>query len=135
MLFFLLEYLLRIPNLKVLRVYSDQIEQKEFPIPNKLKPPRITRSDEELKISSDKIRHVSLHHKIRGPECPYSQELRQYEEGFTQSKAKGEVIGQKEVSDYCKVSETVKSKKCFLPNDIATQKKKQEKFKGKFELS
>ena len=96
---------MRIPNLKVLRVYSDQIEQTEFPIPNKLKPPRTTRSDEELKISSDKIRHVSLHHVIRGPECPLSQELRQYEEGFTQSKAKGEMIGQKEVSDYCKVSE------------------------------
>ena len=105
---FLIEYLLRIPNLKILRVYSDQIEQREFPIPNKLKPPRTSRSDEELKISCDKIRYVSLHHVIRGPESPFSQKLRQYEEGFEQSKAKKERIGQKEVSEYCLVSEHVK---------------------------
>ena len=105
---------MRIPNLKVLRVYSDQIEQREFPIPNKLKPPRATRSDEELKISSDKIRYVSLHHVIRGPDCPYSQELRQFEEGFAQNKAKGELISQKEVTEYCKVSETVKSEMIML---------------------
>ncbi|KAJ7378402.1 helicase [Desmophyllum pertusum] len=97
------EYLLRIPDLKVLRVYSDQVEQKEFPIPNKLKPARATRSDQELKISSDKIRSVSLHHVIRGPECPYSLELRQFEEGFTHDKAKGEIISRKEVEEYRKV--------------------------------
>lgn len=99
---------MKIPNLKVLRVYSDQIEQKEFPVPNKLKPPRPTRSEDELKISSEKIRCVSLHHVIRGPECPFSQELRQFEEGFEQSKVKKERIGQKEVSEYCDVGESVK---------------------------
>ena len=102
------EYLLKIPNLKILRVYSDQIEQKEFPVPNKLKPPRATRSEDELKISSEKIRCVSLHHVIRGPECPFSEDLRQYEEGFEQSKAKKESIGQKEVAEYCKVGENMK---------------------------
>ncbi|XP_022797854.1 uncharacterized protein LOC111336086, partial [Stylophora pistillata] len=61
------ELLLKIPDLKVLRVYSDQVEQKEFPIPNKLKPARTTRSDDEMKISSDQIRSVSLHHVIRDP--------------------------------------------------------------------
>ena len=91
------------PDLKVLRVYSDQIEQKEFPVPNKLKPARTTRSDDELKISSDQIRSVSLHHVIRGPECPHSEELRKYEEGFAQCKAMKETIGQKEVADYRKV--------------------------------
>ena len=99
---------MKIPNLKILRVYSDQIEQKEFPVPNKLKPPRPSRSDDELKISCDKIRCVSLHHVIRGPESPFSQELRQYEEGFEQSKAQKERIGQKEVIEYCKVRENVK---------------------------
>ena len=91
------------PDLKVVRVYSDQIEQKEFPIPNKLKPARTTRSDDELKISSAQIRPVSLHHVIRGPECPHSEELRKYEEGFAQCKAMKETIGQKEVADYRKV--------------------------------
>lgn len=94
---------MKIPDLKVLRVYSDQVEQKEFPIPNKLKPARTTRSDDEMKISSDQIRSVSLHHVIRDPECPYSEELRKYEEGFAHCKEMNETIGQKEVTDYCKV--------------------------------
>lgn len=96
------ELLLKIPDLKVLRVYSDQVEQKEFPIPNKLKPARTTRSDDEMKISSDQIRSVSLHHVIRDPKCPYSEELRKYEEGFAHCKEMNETIGQKEVTDYCK---------------------------------
>ncbi|XP_078348623.1 3'-5' exoribonuclease HELZ2-like isoform X2 [Oculina patagonica] len=102
------EYLLRIPNLKVLRVFSDQIEQKEFPIPNKLKPARTTRSDEELKISSDKIRHVSLHRVIRRPKCPHSQKLRQFEEGFAQSKAQGKKISPEKVTQYCQLIELAK---------------------------
>lgn len=137
LLVFSSEYLLRIPNLKVLRVYSDQIEQKEFPNPNKLKPPRATRSDEELKISSDKIRHVSLHHVIRGPECRYSQELRQFEEGFAQSKAKGEMISQKEVTEYSKVSETVKSEMTMqISLNLRDYRKKfKEKRTGKAEVA
>ena len=95
---------MKIPDLKVLRVYSDQIEQKEFPIPNKLKPARITRSDDELKISNEKIRCVSLHHVIRRPGCPFEEELREFEEGFKKDKATGEDISQKDVSDYRKVS-------------------------------
>ena len=98
---------MKIPSLKVLRVYSDQVEQKEFPIPNKLKPARITKSDDELKISSEKIRSVSLHHVIRRPDCPYEQKLRQFEEGFAEDKRIGEVISQRDVADYCKVSEIV----------------------------
>ena len=96
---------MKISSLNVLRVYSDQIEQKEFPIPNKLKPARITRSGDELKISSEKIRSVALHHVIRGPGCPYGHELRQFEEGFAEDRARGEIISQNEVKDYCKVSE------------------------------
>ena len=91
--------------MKVLRVYSDQIEQKEFPIPNKLKSARIARSDDELTISNEKIRSVALHHVIRGPGCPYGHELRQLEEGFAEDRARGEIISQKEINDYCKVSE------------------------------
>ena len=98
---------MKIPNLKIIRVYSDQIEQKEFPVPNKLKPPRATRSEDELKISSEKIRCVSLHHVIRGPECPFSQQLRRFEEEFEQSKARKESIGRKEVNEYCKVGENM----------------------------
>ena len=101
--FLLSEYLMKIPSLKILRVYSDQIEQKEFPIPNKLKPARITRSEDELKMSSEKIRSVSLHHLIRSGVCPYAEELRTLEEGFAEDKARGEPISEEDVDKYCKV--------------------------------
>ena len=101
--FFLSEYLMKIPCLKILRVYSDQIEQKEFPIPNKLKPARITRSEDELKMSSEKIRSVSLHHLIRSDVCPCAEELRTFEEGFAENKARGEPISEEDVKTYRKV--------------------------------
>ena len=101
--FFLSEYLMKIPFLKILRVYSDQIEQKEFPIPNKLKPARITRSEDELKMSSEKIRSVSLHHLIRSDVCPYEEELLTFEEGFAENKARGEPITEEDVKTYRKV--------------------------------
>ena len=94
---------MKIPFLKILRVYSDQIEQKEFPIPNKLKPARITRSEDELKMSSEKIRSVSLHHLIRSDVCPCAEELRTFEEGFAENKATGEPISEEDVKKYCKV--------------------------------
>ena len=101
--FFLSEYLMKIPFLKILRVYSDQIEQKEFPIPNKLKPARITRSEDELKMSSEKIRSVSLHHLIRSDVCPCAEDLRTFEEGFAENKARGEPISEEDVKTYRKV--------------------------------
>ena len=94
---------MKIPFLKILRVYSDQIEQKEFPIPNKLKPARITRSEDELKMSSEKIRSVSLHHLIRSGVCPCAEELRTFEEGFAEDKARGEPISEEDVKKYRKV--------------------------------
>ena len=89
---------MRIPSLNILRVYSDQVEQREFPIPN-----RTTRSDDELKISNE--RSVCLHHVIRSPACPYKRKLRQFKEGFDAYKARGGIISQKDVGDYIKVSE------------------------------
>ena len=95
---------MKIPFLKILRVYSDQIEQKEFPIPNKLKLARITRSEDELKMSSDMIRSVSLHHLIRSCVCPYAKELRNFEESFAEDNARGQPISDEDVDKYGKVS-------------------------------
>ena len=94
---------MKIPFLKILRVYSDQIEQKEFPIPNKLKLATITRSEDELKMSSDMIRSVSLHHLIRSCVCPYAKELRNFEESFAEDNARGQPISDEDVDKYGKV--------------------------------
>ncbi|XP_068761003.1 3'-5' exoribonuclease HELZ2-like isoform X3 [Montipora capricornis] len=93
------EYLMKIPSLKILRVYSEQVEQKEFPIPNTLKPARTTRSDDELKISGQ-VRSVSLHHVIRSSRCPFGQDLRQFEEEFNAQRRRGEKIGEEEAKEY-----------------------------------
>ena len=98
---------MKIPSVKILRVYSDQVEQKEFPIPNTLKPARATRSDADLKITSEKVKSVSLHHVIRSSVCPYAQDLRKYEQGFAEARKSGEQIGEGEVDEYRKVSWTI----------------------------
>ncbi|XP_067043097.1 3'-5' exoribonuclease HELZ2-like isoform X4 [Acropora muricata] len=97
------EYLMKIPRLKILRVYSDLVEQKEFPIPNALKPARATRSDADLKITSEKVRSVSLHHVIRSSVCPHAQDLRECEEGFAEARKRSEKIGEAEVDKYRKL--------------------------------
>ena len=95
---------MKIPSLKILRVYSDQVEQKEFPVPNTLKPARATRSDADLRITSEKVKSVSLHHVIRSSVCPYYQVLEKCEEGFAKAKKRGEKINEGDVDEYRKVS-------------------------------
>ena len=95
---------MKIPSLKILRVYSDQVEQKEFPVPNTLKPARATRSDADLRITSEKVKSVSLHHVIRSPVCPDAQGLEKWEEGFAKAKKRGEKINEADVDEYRKVS-------------------------------
>ena len=94
---------MKISSLKILRVYSDQVEQKEFPIPNTLKPARATRSDADLKITNEKLKSVSLHHVIRTSPCPYAKDLRECEDGFAEKEKIGQKIGKAEVADYRKV--------------------------------
>ena len=77
------EYLLKIPGLKILRVYGKRVEENEFPIPNSLKPRRKTQSKSEL-VSSEEIRSVALHHVIRkkSPGNTFAAELRNFELKF-----------------------------------------------------
>ncbi|XP_044184435.1 uncharacterized protein LOC114957638 isoform X2 [Acropora millepora] len=97
------EYLMKIPSLKILRVYSDQVEQKEFPVPNTLKPARATRSDADLRITSEKVKSVSLHHVIRSSVCPHAQGLEKCENGFAKAKKRGEKINEADVDEYRKL--------------------------------
>ena len=86
-----------------MRVYSDVIERRAFPVPNEVKPARGTRSEDDLRIESDQIKLVSLHHMIRRHDCPYSSHLRQSEEKFAKDKQRGVKTSKEEVSEYCKV--------------------------------
>lgn len=123
---FLLEYLLRIPEMKdrILRVYGSLIEQNEYPISNKiasLKPPR---SDDELKIPEGKLRDVALHHFIRNPPSPYAKELRRMEDKFKQQKDEHVRASDEDIKLYCKVRTHVFSLKFELTTVISHNWKK-----------
>ena len=80
-----LDYLMKIPGLKILRIYGQEIERKEFPVPDIItqirtlfgskRAPVQTKADEDLK-------DVSLHHVIRSEECPFAEDLKTYDKEF-----------------------------------------------------
>lgn len=98
------EYLLRIKDVKIIRVYGNMVEQEEFPIPNQVKPPRPIASQEELRVPEN-LRNVALHHMIRDKEkSPYAVLLRHYEEIFAaKKKKKRKRVDDKIVKEYLKV--------------------------------
>ena len=94
--------MLQIPDIKIIRVYSDRKEEAEFPIPNKRKPLR-TSTDDDGHVSDEGLKAVSLHHVIRGEKCPFASELREYERKFAADRKDGVRTKDTEVDDYCKV--------------------------------
>ena len=94
--------MLRIPDIKILRVYGDRKEEAEFPIPNKRKPLKIS-ADDEFEMTDDGLRAVSLHHFIRGDKCVYASDLRDYDRKFEQDRKKGVRTEDSVVENYLKV--------------------------------
>ena len=96
--------MLKIPELKIIRVYGDRKEQADFPIPNKRQPLKYA-ADEGDQISTDdaELKAVSLHHIIRSDQCPFAGELREYERKFEADRKEGLRTSDKEVKEYRKV--------------------------------
>ena len=82
-LFGFIGYLLKINGLKILRIYGQEIEQKVFPVPDKITEFRSKLVAAQLKADED-LKNVSLHHVIRSNECPFAEELRDYDQEFTE---------------------------------------------------
>ena len=76
-----LGYLMKIPGLKILRVYGQEIERKVFPVPDKITLFRSKRVSVQLKADED-LKDVSLHHVIRSRDCPFASEIKDYDEEF-----------------------------------------------------
>ena len=91
--------MLRIPDIKILRVYGDRKEEAEFPIPNKRKPLKMS-TDDEFQIKDEGLKAVSLHHVIRGEGCPYASDLRSYERKFEEDRKKRVRTKDSEVDNY-----------------------------------
>ena len=94
--------MLQIPGIKILRVYGNRIEEEEFPIPNKRKPLRNSTED-EVKTLDKELKAISLHHVIRGEECPFASMLRDYERKFAKNRIQDVETKASDVAEYCKV--------------------------------
>ena len=98
------EYMLKIPDLKIIRVFGDRREQAEFPIPNKRQPLKDS-TDDNNRISNDdnELKAVSLHHVIRRSPCPFAEELGEYERKFDEDRKNDLRTSDKEVKEYREV--------------------------------
>ena len=98
------EYMLQIPELKIIRVYGNRREQAEFPFPNKRQPlKRSTDDDNQISNEDDELKAVSLHHVIRRDPCPFASELQEYEHKFDADRKKGWRTSDEEVNEYREV--------------------------------
>ena len=93
--------MLKIPGLKIIRVYGDRREQAEFPIPNKRQPLKNS-TDDNSQISNEDIalKAISLHHAIRRAPCPFASDLREYERKFDDDRMNDRRTSDKEVKEY-----------------------------------
>ena len=98
------EYMLKIPDLKIIRVYGDRREQAEFPIPNKRQPLKNSTDDNNQMSNDDnELKAVTLHHVIRRSSCPFATELGEYERKFDEDRKNDLRTSDKEVEEYREV--------------------------------
>ena len=92
-----------IKGIKILRVYGNFIEQKKFPIPNRIQPTRPIASEEELRVPRN-LRSIALHHVIRNKKTsPYAKRLRSLERRFAERKKKKKKVDETIVEEYLTV--------------------------------
>ena len=96
--------MLKIPDLKIIRVYGDRREQAEFPIPNKRQPLKISTDDnKQISNEDNELKAVSLHHVIRRDPCPLASELKEYERKFDEDRKNDRRTSDEQVKEYRKV--------------------------------
>ena len=95
---------MRIKGIKILRVYGNFIEQRMFPIPNKIQPTRPVASKQELRVPKA-LRRVALHYVIRDKKKSpyYSKKLRRLERFFAAQKKKKQKVEESKVEEYLAV--------------------------------
>ncbi|XP_030888900.1 helicase with zinc finger domain 2 isoform X2 [Leptonychotes weddellii] len=85
-------------ELKPLRVYSEQAEATEFPVPGvgSSGPPKKTPREGR---PNQALRSITLHHRIRHPSNPYARDVRELDARLQ----KGEVFSKDDLSQYKQV--------------------------------
>ncbi|XP_036386794.1 helicase with zinc finger domain 2-like [Megalops cyprinoides] len=97
------EYLMKFGDkLKPLRVYSRQMEMLEYPYPGSIL--QLSRKSLRQERSRPEIKSITMHHRIREPENPHSQEILHYDEKIRlANESKGEELTDDEVEAYKKL--------------------------------
>ena len=95
--------MLKIPDLKIIRVYGDRREQAEFPIPNKRQPLKDSTDDNNQISNDNELKAVSLHHVIRRSPSPFAADLGEYERKFDEDRKNHLRTSDKEVKEYREV--------------------------------
>ncbi|XP_068761782.1 3'-5' exoribonuclease HELZ2-like isoform X3 [Montipora capricornis] len=95
------EYLMKIPGLKILRIYGNVIEEEAFPIPNQVKPTRKT-SPYGVRKNLEKVAlHFVIRDETKSP--AYAGKLKQCEDNFERLKKAKEKIADEDVDNYLKL--------------------------------
>jgi hypothetical protein len=97
---------MKIPGLKILRIYGQEIERKVFPVPDKVTLFRSKRVAVQLKADED-LKDVSLHHVIRSAECPLAKTLKTYDEKFKAYTGHNPNAPRKMVDEFNKVTSSL----------------------------
>uniref|UniRef100_A0A2K6N4B1 3'-5' exoribonuclease HELZ2 n=1 Tax=Rhinopithecus bieti TaxID=61621 RepID=A0A2K6N4B1_RHIBE len=92
------ELLLRRMELKPLRVYSEQAEASEFPVP-RLGSRKLLRGNPREGRPNQSLRSITLHHRIRQAPNPYSSEIK----AFDTRLQSGELFSREDLVLYKKV--------------------------------
>ena len=94
--------MIKVPGLKIIRVYTDRKEQAEFSIPNKRHT--LKQSTDDRTGVPEKLKNISLHRITRKYPCPYADVLEMYENKFEDDRMKNKRTSKEEVTAYCQVS-------------------------------
>ena len=73
-------------HVQIVRVYGEEIERIEFPVPWAPKPPRRSTQKNSTDVRSNKDLHaISMHRLIRMPSNPRSEEIKAYDKKFKEN--------------------------------------------------
>ena len=89
---------LKLLNVKVVRIFSEQLVHLHYPLPNFPKSKQMTRLT--VDESYEEHRDVALHELIRKPDRPFAQRINQYDRRFRDHPEK---VDMKEILDYKKL--------------------------------
>ncbi|KAI1890441.1 hypothetical protein AGOR_G00153740 [Albula goreensis] len=89
-------------TLKPLRVYSRQMEISEYPYPGSIL--QLSRKSLRQERSKPELRSITMHHRLREPENPYSEKIREFDKRIRlANESQGEQLTGTEVKEYKKL--------------------------------